>query len=66
MSPLPEPSPGAAPRPAVDLDALVAVLPGSQREVVSMLKVTGMSLEEAARSDSVERRLRQAEGASCL
>ncbi len=51
MSPLPEPPAVAAtPPPAVDFDALVAVLPESQREVVSMLKVSGMSLEEVARA----------------
>ena len=50
MSPLPEPSPVATPPPALDFDALVAVLPASQREVVSMLKVSGMSLEEVARA----------------
>jgi RNA polymerase sigma-70 factor, ECF subfamily len=50
MSPLPEPSAGAVPAPALDFDALVAVLPASQREVVSMLKVSGMSLEEVARA----------------
>jgi RNA polymerase sigma-70 factor (ECF subfamily) len=38
------------PAPALDFDALVAVLPASQREVVSMLKVSGMSLEEVARA----------------
>jgi RNA polymerase sigma-70 factor (ECF subfamily) len=50
MSPLPELSPGATPPPAVDFDSLIAVLPPSQREVVSMLKVSGMSLEEVARA----------------
>lgn len=50
MSPLPEPAPGATPAPALDFDALIAVLPPSQREVVSLLKVSGMSLEEVARA----------------
>ena len=50
MSPLPEPPPGTAPGPPVDFDALVAVLPASEREVVIMLKVSGMSLEEVARA----------------
>jgi RNA polymerase sigma-70 factor (ECF subfamily) len=50
MSTLPEPAPGAAPAPAVDFDVLIAVLPPSQREVVSMLKGSGMSLEEVARA----------------
>jgi RNA polymerase sigma-70 factor (ECF subfamily) len=34
----------------VDVDALLAELPESQREVVVMLKITGMSLEEVARA----------------
>jgi len=33
-----------------DLDALLGVLPESQREVVAMLKIAGMSLEEVARA----------------
>jgi RNA polymerase sigma-70 factor, ECF subfamily len=33
-----------------DLDALLAQLPESQREVVSMLKISGMSLDEVARA----------------
>jgi RNA polymerase sigma-70 factor (ECF subfamily) len=35
-----------------DLDALLAALPESQREVIVMLKVSGMSLEEVARATS--------------
>ena len=35
-----------------DLEALLAPLPQSQREVVEMLKVVGMSLEEVARATS--------------
>ena len=52
MSPLPEPCISASPLTprAPDFDALIAVLPPSQREVVSMLKVSGMSLEEVARA----------------
>ncbi len=50
ISPLPEPPASAAPAPPLDFDELVAVLPASQREVVSMLKVSGMSLEEVARA----------------
>ena len=52
MSPLPESSISASPLTprAPDFDALIAVLPPSQREVVSMLKVSGMSLEEVARA----------------
>ena len=37
---------GTAPTP--DLEALLATLPQSQREVVAMLKISGMSLEEVA------------------
>jgi RNA polymerase sigma-70 factor, ECF subfamily len=37
---------------APDLEALLAILPQSQREVVAMLKVAGMSLEEVARATS--------------
>src|SRR6202167_4310973 len=35
-----------------DLEALLANLPASQREVIAMLKVSGMSLEEVARATS--------------
>ena len=50
MSSLPEPADIAKPLPTRDFDELIAVLPPSQREVVSMLKVSGMSLEEVARA----------------
>jgi len=51
---LPEP---AAPAPgraegSPDLQAMLAALPESQREVVVMLKISGMSLEEVARATS--------------
>jgi RNA polymerase sigma-70 factor (ECF subfamily) len=42
------PGPGGAP----NLEALLAPLPESQREVIEMLKVAGMSLEEVARATS--------------
>jgi RNA polymerase sigma-70 factor (ECF subfamily) len=35
-----------------DLEALLALLPESQREVIEMLKIAGMSLEEVARATS--------------
>jgi RNA polymerase sigma-70 factor, ECF subfamily len=35
-----------------DLETILATLPESQREVLTMLKVTGMSLEEVARATS--------------
>jgi RNA polymerase sigma-70 factor (ECF subfamily) len=38
--------------PADGLNALLAPLPESQREVIEMLKVAGMSLEEVARATS--------------
>jgi len=43
------PPPGL-PAPTADLQALLATLPDSQREVIAMLKVSGMSLEEVARA----------------
>ena len=46
-APLPAPSGGTP-----DLEALLAPLPQSQREVIKMLKVSGMSLEEVARATS--------------
>ena len=52
MDPLPERPAAVKPvaaRPP-DFDELMAALPPSQREVVSMLKVSGMSLEEVARA----------------
>lgn len=52
LSALPEaPSPaGGRPGSGPDVEALLAELPESQREVISMLKVAGMSLEEVARA----------------
>jgi RNA polymerase sigma-70 factor, ECF subfamily len=43
---------GRESRHAERLDALLAPLPESQREVIEMLKVAGMSLEEVARATS--------------
>jgi RNA polymerase sigma-70 factor (ECF subfamily) len=42
----------AQPSASEDFDQLVAALPDSQREILVMLKVTGMSLEEVARATS--------------
>lgn len=42
----------AGPGGTSDLEALLAPLPQSQREVIEMLKVSGMSLEEVARATS--------------
>jgi RNA polymerase sigma-70 factor (ECF subfamily) len=46
---IPEAAPERSAR-APDLAALLATLPESQREVIAMLKVSGMSLEEVARA----------------
>ena len=46
----PERDPPSNPLP--EFDTLVAALPESQREVVTMLKVGGLSLEEVARATS--------------
>jgi len=50
MSPLPELSArlNSSSSEISDFDTLIAVLPPSQREVVSMLKVSDMSLAEVA------------------
>jgi len=45
-------TPAGRPDAATELEALLATLPDSQREVVVMLKVSGMSLEEVARATS--------------
>jgi RNA polymerase sigma-70 factor (ECF subfamily) len=42
----------AGPARTPDLEALLAHLPESQREVIEMLKIAGMSLEEVARATS--------------
>jgi len=44
--------PSVIPGAADDFEALLAPLPASQREVIEMLKVAGMSLEEVARATS--------------
>jgi len=51
---VPEPEAAAPPASggAADLQELLAPLPQSQREVIEMLKVAGMSLEEVARATS--------------
>ena len=45
-------APPGNPVPATDLAALLESLPESQREVIAMLKINGMSLEEVARATS--------------
>jgi len=50
---LPESPMEAEPRdPPLNFDALVSSLPESQREVITMLKVGGLSIEEVARATS--------------
>jgi RNA polymerase sigma-70 factor (ECF subfamily) len=48
---IPHPA-GSAEAGSPDLEAILATLPESQREVVAMLKVAGMSLEDVARATS--------------
>ena len=43
----PDPDPSST---APDIDVLLATLPASQREVIVMLKITGMTIEEVARA----------------
>jgi RNA polymerase sigma-70 factor (ECF subfamily) len=45
-------APGGERDSADDLAILLAPLSGSQREIIEMLKVAGMSLEEVARATS--------------
>jgi RNA polymerase sigma-70 factor, ECF subfamily len=53
MDVLPEPPARIEPRnPLPEFEALIAALPEGQREVVTMLKVGGLSLEEVARATS--------------
>jgi RNA polymerase sigma-70 factor, ECF subfamily len=55
VSDIPEHLQGSAPETAYekdDLGNLLAALPDGQREVILMLKVSGMSLEEVARATS--------------
>ena len=53
MESLPErPAPVEARNQAPAFDTLVAALPDAQREVVTMLKVGGLTLEEVARATS--------------
>jgi RNA polymerase sigma-70 factor, ECF subfamily len=53
MDVLPGPPPQIEPRnPLPEFEALIAALPDGQREVVTMLKVGGLSLEEVARATS--------------
>ena len=50
---LPEtPAPAATASAVPDMETLLAGLPESQREVICMLKISGMSLEEVARATS--------------
>ncbi len=50
---LPEPAKSSSAQADVpDIDAMLSVLPEQQREVIVMLKITGMSIEEVARATS--------------
>jgi RNA polymerase sigma-70 factor (ECF subfamily) len=49
---LPEPPSVAASAAGPDMDSMLRQLPESQREVIVMLKVSGMSIEEVARATS--------------
>jgi RNA polymerase sigma-70 factor (ECF subfamily) len=49
---LPAPAPSRAASTVPDMQTLLADLPESQREVLCMLKISGMSLEEVARATS--------------
>jgi RNA polymerase sigma-70 factor (ECF subfamily) len=49
---LPEPPASGRPAPGPDVAAILGGLPESQREVLVMLKVSGMTLEEVARATS--------------
>ena len=52
IDPIPEPAgPNATPE-SIQFESLVAALPDAQREVVTMLKATGMTVEEVARATS--------------
>ena len=46
------PAPRAAPAATLTMEEMLAPLPESQREVVELLKISGMSLEEVARATS--------------
>ncbi len=50
--PAPQPAPASATERGEAIGQLIAALPDSQREVIVMLKVSGMSLEEVARATS--------------
>jgi RNA polymerase sigma-70 factor (ECF subfamily) len=53
MEVLPEPARSEASRALLpDFETLMAVLPEGQREVISLLKVSGLSLEEVAKATS--------------
>jgi RNA polymerase sigma-70 factor (ECF subfamily) len=52
MSSVIPPAPPDRPAGTSDVDALLGALPESQREVILMLKVSGMSLTEVARATS--------------
>ncbi len=52
IDPMPEPASPNAALDALQFQSLVATLPEGQREVVTMLKATGMTVDEVARATS--------------
>jgi len=49
---LPEPAGQVGGGEALDIDTMLTALPEAQREVILMLKISGMSIEEVARATS--------------
>jgi RNA polymerase sigma-70 factor (ECF subfamily) len=47
---MPEPAASTPSRETSDLEAMLAALPASQREVVLLLKISGLSVDEVARA----------------
>jgi RNA polymerase sigma-70 factor (ECF subfamily) len=52
IDPMPEPAGSNTALDAIQFESLVATLPDGQREVITMLKATGMTVEEVARATS--------------
>ena len=50
LNPLPEPAASNTELDALHFQSLIATLPEAQREVVTMLKVSGMTVDEVARA----------------
>jgi RNA polymerase sigma-70 factor (ECF subfamily) len=52
LDPVPEPASPSDPAGSLQFESLMAALPEAQREVVIMLKATGMTVDEVARATS--------------